>query len=83
MTRDLYINLCGLSLVVTVEYEDYALCGVLGVRADGSKEPIKCDLKAFMEELEPELQAELDASLLNEKIFFAECALDDERGQLK
>ena len=47
MTKDVYLNLHGLDLVVTVEYEDNAVCGVESVRPEGSQMSLKCDIARF------------------------------------
>lgn len=63
MTKDVYLNLHGLDLVVTVEYEDNAVCGVVSVRSEGSQMALKCDITRFYDELVGELQEALENAI--------------------
>lgn len=66
MERKLDLNIHGLELVVTVEYEDNSVYGVTEVCAKMKNNlPIvlKCDTVSFFDELEDYLQGELQEAL--------------------
>ena len=79
MTKDVYLNLHGLDLVVTVEYEDNAVCGVVSVSGYGTGMALKCDITRFYEELVGELQEALENAIADDKIAYYEDLMDEKR----
>lgn len=79
MTKDIYLNLHGLDLVVTVEYEDNAVCGVVSVRPECSETALKCDITRFYDELVGELQEALENTIADDKIAYYENLMDEKR----
>ena len=84
MTKDVYLNLHGLNLIVTVEYEDNAVCGVVSVRPECSQMALKCDITRFYDELVVELQEALENAIADDKIAYYENLMDarKEEGKL-
>lgn len=76
MTKDVNINIHGIDLVVTVEYEDNAVCGVKRVRAEGSQMALKCDITRFYDELVGELQEAIENAIADDKIAYYENLMD-------
>lgn len=79
MTKDVGLNIHGLDLVVTVEYEDNAACGVVSVRPEGSQMAIKCDITRFYDELAGELQEALENAIADDKIAYYENLMDQRK----
>lgn len=67
MTKQVSLDIFGITFYVTVEYEDNSVCGVLEVRIDPYGEPIKCDTEDFYKSLDGELQDSLEYELQAEK----------------
>lgn len=82
MTKDVYLNLAGLDLIVEVEYEDMAVCGVKAVKDDAGR-PLNCDTKRFYKDLEGELQESLENAIADEKIAYYENLMDQRKEEGK
>ena len=79
ITKDVSLNLHGLDLVVTVEYEDNAVCAVVSVRPECSQMALKCDIARFYDELIGELQEALENAIADDKIACYENLMDDRK----
>ena len=52
MTKQVSLDVFGITFYVTVEYEDNSVCGVSEVRLDPYGEPIKCNTEDFFKSLD-------------------------------
>lgn len=67
MTKQVSLDVFGITFYVTVEYEDNSVCGVSEVRLDPYGEPIKCNTEDFFKSLDGELQYAFEEELQAEK----------------
>lgn len=79
MTKDIELKVHGIDFIVTVEYEDNAVCGVDNVRLKGSEKPLKCDITLFYAELDGFLQEALENAIADEKIAYYENLMDSKK----
>lgn len=86
MTKEVYMDIYGLEFVVTVEYEDNAVCGVECVYAlmkNGTPVALKCSTNDFYKAFDGFLQEALEKALEDEKIAEYEMRMDAKREEGK
>lgn len=67
MTKQVSLDVFGITFYVTVECEDNSVCGVSEVRLYPYGDPIKCDTEDFFKSLDGELQEAFEYELQAEK----------------
>ena len=82
MTKDVYLNLAGLDLIVEVEYEDDSVCGVMKVK-DCAGRPLNCDITRFYKDLAIELQESLENAIADERTAYYENLMDSRKEEGK
>jgi hypothetical protein len=79
MTKTLVLPLGWINLYVTVDVSDDGIEQVMKVQAEGSKEPLKCDLVEFLNCFEGELGELLEEAKMDDYVAACEMRMDAER----